>query len=183
MAVDFAAAPPHTDRRYNRTDLLVDILDLALPQAHPCAQREHIPLRDRAITRSLCAANGFTPDIRHAVNDWQSLAALVETGMGVALVPRLVQPLHRPGLVLRTPAGPPPTRHVFAAVRTGSDSDPVLSTVLEHLRAAATKISDPSGASALLRWNPRVLKSDHAASEPITGRPPPHRCRPLRAER
>ncbi|MDQ1013250.1 hypothetical protein QFZ82_007735 [Streptomyces sp. V4I23] len=151
LAVDFAAAPPHTDRRYTRIDLLVDVLDLALPQAHPCARREHVPLRDLAadtwivgdscsccgaITRSLCAANGFTPDIRHAVNDWQSLAALVETGMGVALVPRLVQPLHRPGLVLRSPAGPPPTRHAFVAVRAGSDNDPVLSAVLNHLRAA-----------------------------------------------
>ncbi|MGW6704336.1 LysR family transcriptional regulator [Streptomyces sp. NPDC054956] len=152
VAVDFAAAPPHTDRRYSRVDLLVDTLDLALPLDHPCAGREHVPLRDLAadpwivgdprsccgaITRSLCAANGFTPEIRHAVDDWTSLAALVEAGMGVALVPRLVQPLHRPGLVLRSPAGPAPTRHVFAAVRTGSDSDPVLAAVLEHLRAAA----------------------------------------------
>lgn len=160
VAVDFAAAPPHTDRRYTRIDLLVDILDLALPATHPCAQREHVPLRDLAtdawivgdprsccgaITRSLCAANGFTPDIRHAVNDWQSLAALVETGMGVALVPRLVQPLHRPGLILRSPAGPPPTRHVFAAVRAGADSDPVLSAVLKHLQAAAAKVCEPPG--------------------------------------
>jgi DNA-binding transcriptional LysR family regulator len=158
LAVDFAAAPPHTDRRYVRVDLLADILDLALPARHPCARWEHVPLRHLAadmwivgdprsccgaITRSLCAANGFTPDIRHVVNDWQSLAALVETGLGVALVPRLVEPLHRPGLVLRQPAGPPPTRHVFAAVRAGSDSDPVLSAVLTHLRAAATKVTEP----------------------------------------
>lgn len=120
IAVDFAAAPPHTDRRYTRVDLLVDTLDLALPAAHRLAREQDIPLRDLAgdtwivgdprsccgaITRSLCAANGFTPDIRHAVNDWQSLAALVEAGLGVALVPRLVQPLHRPGLVLRSPRG------------------------------------------------------------------------------
>jgi DNA-binding transcriptional LysR family regulator len=158
VAVDFAAAPPHTDRRYARIDLLSDILDLALPASHPGARREHLPLRDLAadtwivgdpgsccgaITRSLCAANGFTPDIRHAVDDWQSLAALVEAGLGVALVPRMVQPLHRPGLVLRQPASPPPTRHVFAAVRAGSERDPVLSAVLNHLRAAATKVTEP----------------------------------------
>jgi DNA-binding transcriptional LysR family regulator len=158
VAVDFAAAPPHTDRRYTRIDLLADILDLALPAAHPGARREHVPLRDLAadpwivghpgsccgaITRTLCAANGFTPDIRHAVNDWQSLAALVETGLGVALVPRLVQPLHRPGLVLRTPAGSPPTRHVFAAVRAGSENEPVLTAVLNQLRAATAKVTEP----------------------------------------
>jgi DNA-binding transcriptional LysR family regulator len=185
VAVDFAAAPPHTDRRYSRTDLLVDILDLALPLAHPCAQREHVPLRDLAsdawivgeprsccgaITRSLCAANGFTPDIRHAVNDWQSLAALVETGMGVALVPRLVQPLHRSGLVLRTSAGPPPTRHVFAAVRAGSDSDPVLSTVLEHLRAAATKISETSSRISPAAVEPACPELDSQGAHAQAGR-------------
>jgi DNA-binding transcriptional LysR family regulator len=154
VAVDFAAAPPHTDRRYTRLDLLVDILDLALPATHRYAHRGQVPLRDLAadtwivgdprsccgaVTRSLCAANGFTPDIRHAVNDWQSLAALVEVGAGVALVPRLVQPLYRSGLVLRSPVGPPPTRHVFAAVRAGSGGDPVLAAVLDHLRAAAAE--------------------------------------------
>jgi DNA-binding transcriptional LysR family regulator len=155
VAVDFAAAPPCTDRRYTRTDLLADTLDLALPATHPLAAPDDprpVRLRDLAadpwivgdaasccgaITRSLCAANGFTPDIRHAVDDWQALAALVEAGAGVALVPRLVQPLHRPGLTLRTPAGAPPVRHVFAAVRAGSERDPVLTAVLTHLRAAA----------------------------------------------
>ncbi|MDG4861941.1 LysR substrate-binding domain-containing protein, partial [Streptomyces sp. T-3] len=159
IAVDFAAAPPHTDRRYTRVDLLVDTLDLALPATHRLAVRQDIPLRDLAgdtwivgdprsccgaITRSLCAANGFTPDIRHAVNDWQSLAALVEAGLGVALVPRLVQPLHRPGLVLRSPAGPAPSRHVFAAVRAGSDGDPILGAVLDQLRSTAARITAPA---------------------------------------
>jgi DNA-binding transcriptional LysR family regulator len=163
VAVDFAAAPPHTDRRYTRFDLLVDILDLALPATHRHAHRGQVPLRDLAadtwivgdprsccgaVTRSLCAANGFTPDIRHAVNDWQSLAALVEAGAGVALVPRLVQPLHRPGLVLRSPAGPPPTRHVFAAIRAGSSGDPVLAAVLDHLRAAAAEPAALAGPSS-----------------------------------
>ncbi|GDY74772.1 hypothetical protein SAV31267_042570 [Streptomyces avermitilis] len=35
VAVDFAAAPPHTDRRYARTDLSTDVLDLALPGTTP----------------------------------------------------------------------------------------------------------------------------------------------------
>lgn len=151
VAVDFAEAPPFTDRRYARTDLLVDILDVALPATHRLAHLERIPLRELAadpwivgdarsccgaVTRSVCAAGGFTPEIRHAVNDWQSLAALVTAGAGVALVPRLVQPLHRPGLVLRAPEGQPPSRHVFAAVRAGAEADPVLTVVRERLAAA-----------------------------------------------
>ncbi|MEU4996747.1 LysR family transcriptional regulator [Streptomyces sp. NPDC021622] len=152
VAVDFAQAPPFTDRRYTRTPLLTDILDIALPAKHRLAHLPRIPLRELAadpwivgdarsccgaVTRSVCAAGGFTPEIRHAVNDWQSLAALVEAGAGVALIPRLLQPLHRPGLTLRTPEGEPPARHVFAAIRTGAEQDPLLRATLTHLTQAA----------------------------------------------
>lgn len=154
VAVDFADAPPHTDRRYTRTDLLSDVMDLALARSHRYAHLDEVPMRDLAtdpwivgdarsccgaVTRAVCAAAGFNPDIRHAVNDWSSVAALVEAGAGVALIPRLVQPLHRPGLVLRSASagGASPSRNVFAAVRAGSEADPVIAAVVEHLRAAA----------------------------------------------
>lgn len=153
LAVDFAAAPPHTDRRYTRTDLLTDVLDLALPADHRLADHERVPLKDLAtepwivgdarsccgaVTRAVCAAAGFTPDIRHHVNDWTTLTALVAAGQGIALVPRLAQPGSRPGLVLRSPTGsPPPSRSVFVAQRAGSESNPLLAVVLDQLRAAA----------------------------------------------
>ncbi|MET9729157.1 LysR substrate-binding domain-containing protein [Streptomyces sp. NPDC006458] len=155
IAVDFAATPPHTDRRYVRTDLLTDILDVALPPDHHLAHADRVALRDLAtdpwlvgdprsccgaVTRSVSAAAGFTPDIRHAVNDWSALTALVEAGTGVALVPRLLHPLHRT-LHLRPTTGEPPSRNIFAAVRTGSESDAVLDAVLEELRTAAGRRS------------------------------------------
>ncbi|MFC3577693.1 LysR family transcriptional regulator [Streptomyces yaanensis] len=156
VAVDFAAAPPHTDGRYRRVDLLTDVLDIAVPADHRLAGRDRVPLRELAtdpwivgdarsccgaVARSVCAAAGFTPDIRHAVNDWGALAALVEAGQGVALVPRLVQPLyaHR-RLALLTTEGTPPSRNVFAAVRTGSEGDPVLTAVREQLRYSAAEL-------------------------------------------
>jgi DNA-binding transcriptional LysR family regulator len=156
VAVDFAAAPPHTDRRYTRTDLFTDVLDLAVPAGHRLAGRDRVALRDLAtdawivgdarsccgaVARSVCAAAGFTPDIRHAVNDWGALAALVEAGQGVALIPRLVQPLyaHR-RLALLSTEGLAPSRNVFVAVRTGSERDPVLAAVRDQLRAAAADL-------------------------------------------
>ncbi|MFC9845315.1 LysR family transcriptional regulator [Streptomyces sp. NPDC060223] len=156
VAVDFPATPPHTDRRYTRTDLLTDVLDLAVPSGHRLADRGRVALRELAtdpwivgdadsccgaVTRTVCAAAGFTPDIRHAVNDWAALAALVEAGQGVALIPRMVHPLyaHR-RLTLLTPDGTPPTRNVFMAVRTGSESDPVLTAVQDQLRATAAEL-------------------------------------------
>ncbi|MDX3454664.1 LysR family transcriptional regulator [Streptomyces sp. ME02-8801-2C] len=164
VAVDFHAAPPHTDTRYTRTDLLTDVLDIAVPAGHPLAARARddrggIALRELAhdpwivgaahsccgaITRAVCAAAGFTPDIRHAVNDWGALSALVEAGQGVALIPRLVQPLyaHRRIALLGTAGGPPPSRNVFVAVRAGSEADPVLNAVRDQLRlTAATSVT------------------------------------------
>ncbi|WP_460065914.1 LysR family transcriptional regulator [Streptomyces sp. YKOK-I1] len=153
VAVDFAAVPPHTDPRYSREDLLTDVLDIALPPGHRLADRAEVPLRELArevwivgdpasccgaVTRSVCAAAGFTPDIRHAVDDWAAVAALVEAGAGVALVPRLVRSVHvRRAPVLRPAEGEPPSRNVFVAVRAGSEGDPVLGAVREELRAAA----------------------------------------------
>ena len=155
VAVDFAAAPPHTDARYSRTVLFTDVLDVAVPADHRLADRNRIPLRELAtdpwivgaaasccgaVARSVCAAAGFTPDIRHAVNDWAALASLVEAGQGVALIPRLVRPVyaHR-RLTLLTTEGTPPSRNVFAAVRAGAEGDPVLTTVTDQLRAAAAE--------------------------------------------
>lgn len=156
VAVDFAAAPPHTDRRYIREDLLTDVLDVALPPDHRLADRAEVPLRELAtdpwivggalsccgaVTRSVCAAAGFTPDIRHDVNDWAALAGLVEAGQGVALVPRLVRSLYAGrNLTLRPAEGEPPSRNVFVAVRAGAEGDPVVGAVVEELRAAAAAI-------------------------------------------
>ena len=156
VAVDFAAAPPHTDPRYSRVNLLTDVLDVAVPAAHHLAGRERIALRELAtepwiagdprsccgaVTRSVCAAAGFTPDIRHAVNDWAALAALVEAGQGVALIPRLVRQLYAGReLAVLTPEGEPPSRNVFAAVRAGSEGDPVLRAVRDQLAASGEQL-------------------------------------------
>ncbi|MER5875697.1 LysR family transcriptional regulator [Streptomyces sp. NPDC001910] len=157
VAVDFAAAPPHTDRRYHRLDLLRDVLDLALPAGHRLAGGAPVDLRELAgepwiigdpasccgaVARSVCAAAGFTPDVRHAVDDWAALAALVEAGRGVALVPRLVRPLyeHRRLALLRV-LGAQPSRNVFAAVRAGAESDPVLAAVRGQLRSTAAGLA------------------------------------------
>ncbi|MEU0406856.1 LysR family transcriptional regulator [Streptomyces griseorubiginosus] len=165
VAVHFAAAPAHTDGRYRRTELFTDVMDIAVPAGHRLAGHGRVDLRELAseawivgdarscvgaVARSVCAAAGFTPDIRHAVNDWSALAALVAAGQGVALVPRLVRPAyaHRDLALLTTRDGPPPSRHVFAAVRTGAEGDPVLATVLDQLRISGQelmRLSDLAG--------------------------------------
>jgi DNA-binding transcriptional LysR family regulator len=152
VCVDHAPVPPRTDRRYRRRPLFVEPLDAALPAAHPAAATaDAVALPDLAedpwvlgepdtccgaITRAVCAAAGFTPDVAHHVDDWQAVAALVAAGAGVALVPRLARPAPRDGLVLRPVAGTAPTRTVFAAVRAGTDRNPLVAAVLDALAAA-----------------------------------------------
>ncbi|CCK29910.1 LysR-family transcriptional regulator [Streptomyces davaonensis JCM 4913] len=161
VAVDFAATPPHTDGRYHRVDLLTDVLDLAVPADHRLVGERRVALRELAaepwivgdarsccgaVARSVCAAAGFTPDIRHAVNDWAALAALVEAGRGVALIPRLVRPLYAHRAIALLPTeGEPPSRNVFAAVRAGSENDPVLAAVREELLSASRTAASPTG--------------------------------------
>ncbi|MFE1229893.1 LysR family transcriptional regulator [Streptomyces sp. NPDC058745] len=63
-------------------------------------------------------------------------------GLGVALAPRPVQPPGRPEVFVRPVAGQPPTRTVFAAVRTGAEADPVLSAVVAVLGGHAARVAE-----------------------------------------
>jgi DNA-binding transcriptional LysR family regulator len=75
--------------------------------------------------------------VRHHSADWHAVAALVGVGCGVALVPRLAQPLACTDLVLLPLAGQGAARNIFAAVRAGAQDDPVLGVILDVLLEAA----------------------------------------------
>jgi DNA-binding transcriptional LysR family regulator len=62
-------------------------------------------------------------------------------GAGVALIPRLAQPLEYPGMVIRPISGQRAARNIFAAVRSGAQDDPVVSATLEALREVAGRIA------------------------------------------
>ena len=116
VAVDYRDAPSRHDARYLRRDLLHDPLDVVLPASHPLASesaaRHGLRLERLAdevwvssdpadscamITTAVCAGAGFSPDVRHHCQEWDSAAALVAAGAGVALIPRLAQPLRQQG--------------------------------------------------------------------------------------
>jgi DNA-binding transcriptional LysR family regulator len=58
---------------------------------------------------------------------------LVAAGLGVALVPRLGQPIIPAGAVVRPLTAPAPARHVFAATRSGAERRPAIAAVLDAL--------------------------------------------------
>ncbi|NEB15328.1 LysR substrate-binding domain-containing protein, partial [Streptomyces coelicoflavus] len=72
----------------------------------------------------------------HAAAGWPAILAMVEAGMGVALVPRMAA-VPRDGVVMRELHADRPVRHVVAAVRKGAEDAPAVATVLTALRAAA----------------------------------------------
>ncbi|WP_327414040.1 LysR family transcriptional regulator [Streptomyces sp. NBC_01233] len=151
LALSLAAhAPTARDARFTRMTLLEDPLDVALPPGHPLAAAAGLRLADLSgdrwiyggsgpwseITRTACEAAGFVPEQAHSASGWTAILAMVEAGMGVALVPRMVSS-RASGVAVRVLSRDRPTRHVIAAVRRGAESAPALSHVLAALRAVA----------------------------------------------
>ncbi|EST24740.1 LysR family transcriptional regulator [Streptomyces roseochromogenus] len=150
LALSLAAeAPSAADPRFTQVPLLADPLDVALPPDHPLATAPALTLTDLAaepwifggsgpwsdITRRACEASGFSPAQGHSASGWTAILAMVEAGMGVALIPRMAA-AHRDGVVMRDLGPDGPVRHVTAAARRGGETGRAVTHVLEALRDA-----------------------------------------------
>ncbi|MEV6855575.1 LysR family transcriptional regulator [Streptomyces microflavus] len=157
LALSLAAhAPTARDPRFSLFPLLADPLDVALPAGHPLADAPALRLADLAadrwifggsgpwseITTAACEAAGFVPEQAHSAAGWTAILALVEAGMGVALVPRMAsREQRREGVVMRVLEADRPRRHVVAAVRHGASSGPAVARVLKALTDVAASFS------------------------------------------
>lgn len=156
LALSLAAhAPTARDPKFSRVPLLADPLDVALPAGHPLAGAAGLRLADLSaepwifggsgpwseITTAACEAAGFVPEQAHSAAGWTAILALVEAGMGVALVPRMAAAERRTGagVVMRVLSADQPRRHVVAAVRRGAEERPAVARVLAALRQAAVQ--------------------------------------------
>ncbi|MET8061500.1 LysR family transcriptional regulator [Streptomyces microflavus] len=155
LALSLAAhAPTARDPRFSLFPLLADPLDVALPAGHPLADAPALRLADLAaerwifggsgpwseITTAACEAAGFVPEQAHSAAGWTAILALVEAGMGVALVPRMAsREQRRQGVVMRVLEADRPRRHVVAAVRHGAETGPAVARVLEALTDIAAE--------------------------------------------
>lgn len=155
VVVATASLPPRTDPRFDQQSLLDDPLDLLLPVGHRLAGRSSVSLGQAAdepwlldrpgrphhqLVVAACAAAGFTPAVAHEAAEWDTGAALVAAGFGVALVPRLARlPAGYP--IVRVPlrGDPKPARHILTGVRRGSRDHPVLASALAALDTIAIR--------------------------------------------
>jgi DNA-binding transcriptional LysR family regulator len=163
LAADFRDAPAPGDPRYHRVDLLTDRMDAVLPEGHPLARPHGLRLESLSgqpwvasdvdnpcsqITVAVCASAGFSPDVQHHCLEWDAVAALVAAGAGVALIPRLAQPLRQKGLTICPVVGAPASRRIYAAVRAGAQHDPGTAAVLTCLEEVARRRPDAVLSSA-----------------------------------
>lgn len=153
VVVATAALPPRTDTRFDQQSLLEDPLDLLVPAEHALVGRESVLLSEAArepwimdrpgrahhgLVLTACANAGFTPSVAHESSEWDTAAALVGAGLGVALIPRLAR-IPAGDRIARVPLGgdPTPARHVLTAVRRGSRRQPAIATALAALADVA----------------------------------------------
>jgi DNA-binding transcriptional LysR family regulator len=147
LAQEYAFTPVPADPALERTDLIDDVLNVALPAGHRLAGAEAVDMKaleaDAWIAGregSFChlvvihsaRAAGYEPRLAHITNDFSVSYALVAAGSAVALVPELAGP-PPPGVVLRPVTGAPPSRRIYAAVRAGSSARPAVAAMLEAL--------------------------------------------------
>lgn len=160
LALSLAAhAPTARDPRFAVLPLLADPLDVALPAGHRLAHAPGLRLADLSaepwifggsgpwseITTAACEAAGFVPEQAHSASGWTAILAMVEAGMGIALIPRMAsaERQSRDGVVMRVLEADRPRRHVVAAVRQGAAQGPAVARVLAALREAAQSFSHP----------------------------------------
>jgi DNA-binding transcriptional LysR family regulator len=96
---DYDVAPGDVDADLDSVPLLDETVFLAVPAGAACdglaaaAHQEWIMASAgtlcHEVTVRVCAAQGFTPRVRHRADDFATVLALVGAGQGVSLVPEL----------------------------------------------------------------------------------------------
>jgi DNA-binding transcriptional LysR family regulator len=153
VVVATAELPSADDPRFELNQLLVDPLDLLLPENHRLAHEPYVQLADLAdeawimdrpgrpyhqLLQSACAAAGFTPVVAHQAAEWDTGAAMVAAGLGIALIPRLAHPPVGYPLVRVALSGEPaPSRRIVTGIRRGSREHPTIATALRTLAEVA----------------------------------------------
>jgi DNA-binding transcriptional LysR family regulator len=145
------------ERGIDLVPLLRDPIQLALPpgRAPDGAAIRLADLRDDAwimdterssilqATLRACRRAGFEPHVRSNCKDYSVIIALVEAGLGVAVLPGLAL-RDRPVRATVVPVDPPLERRVMVAVKPERRRHPAVAAMVEVL-AASTEAGEPIG--------------------------------------
>jgi DNA-binding transcriptional LysR family regulator len=156
VSVEYVHSPPNTDPRFTRVPLIHDEFRALLPADHRHASRKSLSLGDLSdetwignlqgspchfVTTAACASAGFSPKVRHQVDDWAIIIDMVAAGMGVALIPTLARPPQRDDIAIRRLSSPAVARNIFALTRRGTEEAPTIASVLMAMKETAIGVT------------------------------------------
>jgi len=147
--------PPVRERALAVEVVRREPLVAVLPQAHPLAAADSVPLEElegepfvvypshfRSVVHDAveetCEAHGFLPRVALEVSETSTLVSFVAAGLGVSLVPESVRHMTVRGAVYRPLAGDAATVELAVAWRR-DDSTAVLERALEVIRSRSPK--------------------------------------------
>jgi DNA-binding transcriptional LysR family regulator len=150
------ALPRKRVKDFNVEELFHDRLWVALPVTHPLAKEKLVDLRQVAgepfvqfhrqgapliydEVMATCRRAGFSPTVAHEPDIMNSVMLLVESGLGVSMVPISVRNANHPKVVLR-PIKPVSAKIPLIAFWPRFVDAPILDAFLGVLRAAKAEI-------------------------------------------
>jgi len=156
VVLDLPEAPLPVPDGLLREPLLDDVIDVALPAFHPLADAGTITLEQLVgddwiswphggychtwLERTLLR-HGIEPRITHAANEYSSQLALVASGFGVCVLPRLGRERIPDGVRL-VAVDPTPVRQIYAIWRADTAHRPAIGATVRALRDAALRHCD-----------------------------------------
>jgi DNA-binding transcriptional LysR family regulator len=141
--------PPADDAELDFQTVLTEPFVAVLPSTHPLAAQRTIRVADLADSpfvllpravgpplydqiTGMCIDAGFAPRVvQHAV-EWQTICALVESGLGVSLAPHSIRRIRLKDVAYRN-LDPNPTHTRVAAAWRTTDSNPLIPQLLSAL--------------------------------------------------
>jgi DNA-binding transcriptional LysR family regulator len=150
------ALPRKRAKEFNVEEIFHDRLWVALPLSHPLAVKKVVELERLAgetfvefhrqgaplvydEVMATCRRAGFSPNVIHEPDVMNSVMLLVESGLGVSLVPANVRNASHPGVALR-PIKPASARMPMIAFWPKLVDAPILDAFMGVLRAAKEEI-------------------------------------------
>jgi DNA-binding transcriptional LysR family regulator len=159
LTFDYPSVPSIDDRDVARALLLTESMYLCLPEGHPLAARNVVPLAELAddvwlcgslpstcgeVVLGACRAAGFEPRVGFESDDYHVMQGFIAAGLGFTLLPELALPTLRSGLVVRATDPPAPQRRVWAATRAEGFRSAATEAMLETLQAVGEQLSQRS---------------------------------------
>lgn len=146
-AVDFGFVSPRAVSGLEIIVLKDGAMPAVLPEGHPLAERETIPLAELAAEPFILLEEGHyyepleafrsigvMPNVKYTIHDDYAIMAMVEAGLGVSILAELI--LHRTGYRLALRPTDPPVRRTLAVAYRDRASLPMASRrFIEYLRS------------------------------------------------